>query len=71
MLIQCIKLGTKMVYQRAHLPKPIMHRVSSCNEMVIVNKVQVPGDLTETPSRDPVSNRSIVKERVFAPVIIH
>ena len=70
-LIERLKLGAQMVYQRAHFPKPIMCGVSSLNKMVIVNKVEVPGDLTEMPLRDPVCNRSIVKERVFAPVIIH
>ena len=60
-----------MVYQRAHFPKPIMCRVSSLSKSVIVNKVEVPGDLAEMLSTDPVCNRSIVKERVFAPVIIH
>ena len=60
-----------MVNQRVHLPKLIMHRVSSWSKMVIVDKVQVPGDLAETPSRDSVCNRDIVKERVLAPVIIH
>ena len=68
--VQCLKLQTQMVYQRAYLPKPIMRGVSSWSKMVIVDKVQVPGNLTEAPSWDPVGNRSIVKERVFAPVIV-
>ena len=60
-----------MVNQRAHLPKPIMHGVSSWSKMVTVNKVQVPGDLAETPSRDSIGNRSLVKARVLAPVVVY
>ena len=70
-LMERLKLGAQMVYQRAHFPKPIMRGISSLSKMVIVNKMEVPGDLAEMSSRDPVCNRSIVKGRVFAPVIIH
>ena len=60
-----------MVYQKAYLPKPIMCGVFSWSEMVIVDKVQIPGDVTEASLWYPVGNRSIVMERVFASVIIH
>ena len=53
--IESCKLA-EMSDQGSNLTKPIMRWVTTWSKLVVVHKVQVPGDFPKTPARNSVSN---------------
>ena len=59
-----------MVDKQTNLAQPIVRGVSTRSKLLVIDKVQVPGDFPEAPTRDAVCLRGIVKQWISAPVVV-
>ena len=70
-LVHIFESLTQVFYEGADLPQPVIRGITSWSKMVVVHKVQVPGDVTETLPWDSVCNRGIEEVWISAPVVIN